>query len=170
MEDYQSSQQERVVVYHTRDGVAIDLINGRKSELITFGGLESQEDFASFSVNPHRLVSGLQKVNTHDMTVDVLSQDGIHFFIWRGLKVLVIEQGFEKIVHDPILADLIIIRHFRKEIMELIHSKNIVIGSMKSYREKVDLINYLKERNIDYFDTNEQGAFILNLRNYAISD
>lgn len=170
MEDYQSSQQERVVVYHSSDGVAIDLINGRKSELITFGGLESQEDFASFSVNPHRLVSGLQKVNTHDMTVDVLSQEGIHFFIWRGLKVLVIEQGFEKIVHDPILADLVIIQHFRKEIMELIQSKNIVIGSMKSYREKVDLINYLKERNIDYFDTNEQGAFILNLRNYAISD
>ena len=173
LEDYQASQQERIVVYHVRDGVAIDLINGRESQLMTFGGLESQVDFASFasfSINPHRLVSGLQKLNAHDMTVDVLSQDGIHFFIWRGLKVLVIEQGFEKIVHNQITADLIIIRHFREEIMELIQSKNIVIGSMKSYREKVDLINYLKERNIDYFDTNKQGAFILNLRNYAISD
>ncbi|MEQ8682614.1 MAG: ComEC/Rec2 family competence protein [Cyclobacteriaceae bacterium] len=171
VEDYMNSTQERVVVYHTRDGLAIDLINGKSAQLLTFGS-SGQEliEMASFNIDPHRLVSGLKKVGKPLEEIAVISDEGLHFIVWKGMKILVVESATKRGMKQDLEIDLTILQCLDKQLMEDIQSKKIVIGPMRSFKDRAALINYLEGRNISYFDTNEAGAFILHLSNYTISD
>ncbi len=172
-EEYQRNHQKRIIVYHSRDALAIDLISGKETHLLTFGNTESLPEVASFSIDPHRLVSGLHQVTAdldNSQETDIITRDGIHFTVWKGLRILVVDDDTKGSISQPIDADITVLQVLDQELISKIQSKFLVIGPISNWRERTALINYLNEGNFNYFDTNEQGAFVLDLRDYPKSD
>lgn len=168
-EDYRNGNQERIVIYDTDEDLVMDMILGTESQLISFSS-QVIDDVISFSINPHHLASGLSKAESNLVATNVQSRNGIYFSILNGIRVLVVGPDASGKLSQEVNTDIAVYQKFDPALIDQINAKYLVIGPMQSWRERIDLKEYLNSRNSDYFDVNEEGAFELDLKNYPKSN
>ncbi len=169
-EDLKNVDQERIVIFHTEDDLIIDVIVGRESRLISFNPDGISDDAASFSINPHHLVSGLPKVEQIPKQGNLSMKNGIYFDVIRGLKVLIVSPDASGVFDDKVSTDLVVYRKLNIPLMEKINARYVIVGPMESWRERMNMISHLKGVNEDFFDLIEDGAFELDLKNYPLNN
>ncbi len=162
VEDYHKTHQKRILVYQSDEHLAIDLIHGSNSKLISTSQQAEIHEIASFNINPHRLISGLNKIGEAQVYNFDQTTSGIYMHVWEGMKILVVSPDADLQTDQTIETDLLVLQSFKPELIDAIRASHLILAQMSQW-ERQKAIEHLEQKKIEYFDMFEQGYFELDL-------
>ncbi|MBV6647276.1 MAG: ComEC/Rec2 family competence protein, partial [Cyclobacteriaceae bacterium] len=106
---YDHHHRQQMVVYHTEEALAIDLIRGNNVELLSNAEKTDAEEIEA-NVNPFRLSSGLPSVDMEERQKKWKSIGPFHLITWSDRKILVLDQELEGFTFTtPMTCDILIL-------------------------------------------------------------
>ncbi len=167
LEEYKNNTQKRMLIYQMEKQLAIDFIDGRESKFLSIGDRESLESQVQFSINPHRLASGLSAVNLPLTTVSsndpLIESKGLYFLVWEGRRILIIGPKWKGELLKKLEVDILLLMTERIEMIDQIKYQQLIIASVEPWWKRAQVIDYLNERRMDYHDLKKSGYFEVDL-------
>ncbi len=158
---YKWNRQEKLIVYNISHNRAIEIIQGRRSVFISDSSLQENEFLQNFHLKPARIHLGIYPFNF---------QFPKHrsCFIVDQKKIILLDQNVKLYKFSKkVKADLIVLSGNPEleiqELLDLFDCPLLVFDGSTPYGKRSRWIGDCKRKGQRYFNTAEQGAFVMNL-------
>lgn len=161
---YQSSQQQKIIVYNVPQHTAIDFINGREYGFVGDSILLEDDFLRNFHLKPSRI---LHRMNLTD-SLNTLSTTN-NYFLFGDKKILLIDTNYRfEPLPEKIKADIVILsknpKLYINNLLKSVDCKQIIIDASNS-KWKVDKWQQdCSNAGLPCFSVVDKGAFVMNFR------
>jgi len=166
---FKHHQNRQVTVYSVYKHTAIDFFDGEKAWSLTDRALEAKP--LKYAAEGNRFANGINEVEMQHLE-DTAALVGDHFFFQNGLAQFYDKRLF--VVSGPVIfsgemplkVDYLLLRNTPKvEIEDLLQTfdfQQIIFDASNKKWRLEDWKNQCDSLGVNYFDVNEEGAFVLD--------
>ncbi len=160
------------VVYHTNGYSAMDFIDNRKSTLIADSAFISDTQAKSYTIKENHIIKRIKENEalytfpTKEFSTIAFSKNIILF---QSLRILFIDSRQKEVrCEKPMDLDYIVIAKNAavnlKQLSRQYHFKALIFDSSNNWWEIQRLKSEAEALNIEYWDVNEKGAFVIDIK------
>lgn len=160
------------VVYHTNGYSAMDFIDNRKSTLIADSAFISDTQAKSYTIKENHIIKRIKEnealytLPTKEFSTIAFSKNIILF---QSLRILFIDSRQKEVrCEKPLDLDYIVIAKNTavnlKQLSRQYHFKALIFDSSNNWWEIQRLKSEAEALNIEYWDVNEKGAFVIDIK------
>lgn len=167
--EFKHHQNRQVTVYSVYKHTAIDFFDGEKAWSLTDKALEAKP--LKYAAEGNRFANGVNEVEMQHLE-DTTALVGDHFFFQNGLaqfygkRLFVVSGPVGFRGETPVKVDYLLLRNTPKvEIEDLLQTfdfQQIIFDASNKKWRLEDWKNQCDSLGVDYFDVNEEGAFVLD--------
>lgn len=161
---YQSSQQQKLIVYSVPQHAAIDFVKGRDYAFAGDSVLLEDDFLRNFHLKPSRI---LHRMNLKDSLTTLNTEN--NYFLFGDKKILLIDTNYRfEPLPEKIKADIVILsknpKLYINNLLKSVDCKQIIIDASNP-KWKVDKWQQdCSNAGLSCFSVVDKGAFVMNLR------
>ncbi|MFY0605976.1 MAG: ComEC family competence protein [Cyclobacteriaceae bacterium] len=144
--------QKKIIFYEIDDVIAIDLIDGRRAQLLIDNHSMGGTEVVSFQIDPNRLANGLPKSSqtwkTFYKSNLVENRDHFDLLNWNDINIAIFKNMDTMKVVDSIRADLVYFKNPKSMVRAISNKTEVILGTGFSYYQTQSALSDFKKRNI----------------------
>jgi len=169
---YKTLAQEKIIVYHTRQGTSIDVINGSQSFLITDSLIHTNPSLIGYQIDKNKIANNISMQTVYDYKGSANKQP--YFRLYNGLLqasnttlLILMPEHKQLSSHQPIDVDFVIINRKSKMKAEIlaprIRFKTLILDASLTNWYHQYWKTKCEENHWDYWSIKDKGFFEIPL-------